>query len=405
MVREMLKEEKTITQLASEYGIHPTQLHKWKAMAIKNLPNLFSDERKAIELVEASHEQKVKELYAEIGKLTTQLTWLKKNLASTLSRVERLVLVDRGDPEMPLTVQVELLSLNRSSLYYQPVPPSQREVTIKHRIDKIYTKCPFYGSRRIKAQFRRENITVSRKTVQRYMQEMEIAGISPGPNLSKRNIEHQLYPYLLRKVTIDHPDHVWGIDITYIRLKHGWMYLVAILDWHSRYVVSWEMDQTLEMPFVLAAVQKALGKGKPEIWNSDQGSHFTSPQYTQLLLNAKIKISMDGKKRAIDNIFTERFWRSLKYEEVYLNDYASPREARQRIGQYIDFYNNERLHQSLGYKTPAEVYYSSAMLFKIAGSNRLMDSDPLWTTLRVDTQGLDNASALSTLTTATDVKQ
>jgi putative transposase len=316
MVRKMLKEEKTITQLASEYGIHPTQLHKWKAMAIKNLPNLFSDERKAIELVEASHEQKVKELYAEIGKLTTQLTWLKKNPASTLSRVERLVLVDRGDPEMSLTVQVELLSINRSSLYYQPALPSPREVAIKHRIDEIYTKCPFYGSRRIKAQICRENITVGRKTVQRYMQEMEIAGISPGPNLSKRNIEHQLYPYLLRKVTIDHPDHVWGIDITYIRLKHGWMYLVAILDWFSRFVVAWELEQTLELLFVLTAVDHALSQATPAIWNSDQGSHFTSPQYLERLSAAGVHISMDGRGRAAHNIFTERLWRSVKYEEV-----------------------------------------------------------------------------------------
>lgn len=291
------------------------------------------------------------------------------------------MLVEREDPELTLTVQAELLSLSRSSLYYQPVPPSPREVAIKHRIDEIYTKWPFYGSRRIEAQLRREKITIGRKTVQKYMQEMGIAGIYPGPNLSKRNPEHQLYPYLLRKVIIDHPDHVWGIDITYIRLKHGWMYLVAILDWYSRYIVSWELDQTLEIPFVLSAVENALGKGTPEIWNSDQGSHFTSPHYTQLLLNANIQISMDGKKRAIDNIFTERFWRSLKYEEVYLNDYAGPREARQRISQYIDFYNNERLHQSLGYMTPAEVYYSSATLFKLSGPNRLLDSAALWTTL------------------------
>lgn len=219
--------------------------------------------------------------------------------------MDRLVLVEREDPELTLTVQAELLSLSRSSLYYQPVPPSPQEVAIKNRIDEIYTKWPFYGSRRIKAQLRREKITICCKTVQRYMQEMGIAGIYPGTNLSKRSPEHQLYPYLLRKVTIDHPDHVWGIDITYIRLQHGWMYLVAILDWYSRYIVSWELDQTLEMPFVLSAVQKALGKGTPEIWNSDQGSHFTSPHYTQLLLNANIQISMDGKKRAIDNIFTE----------------------------------------------------------------------------------------------------
>ena len=174
--------------------------------------------------------------------------------------------------------------------------------------------------------------------------------------MSKRNQQHQIYPYLLRNLDIAYPDQVWGIDITYIRLKRGWMYLVAIIDWYSRYVVSWELDQTLELPFVLAAVERALAHRKPEILNSDQGSQFTSPQYIQLLKNAGVQVSMDGKGRAIDNIFTERLWRSLKYEEVYLNEYNSPREARQGIKRYLDFYNNCRLHQSLDYQTPAEVY-------------------------------------------------
>ncbi|OPX83613.1 MAG: Integrase core domain protein [Pelotomaculum sp. PtaB.Bin104] len=169
---------------------------------------------------------------------------------------------------------------------------------------------------------------------------------------------HRIYPYLLRGLTISYPNHVWGIDVTYIRLKHGWMYLVAILDWYSRYIVSWELDQVS----VISAVKLALVQAKPLIWNSDQGSHFTSPQYIQLLQDAGVQISMDGKGRATDNIFTERLWRSIKYEEVYLNDYISPKEARQRIGQYINFYNNERPHQSLGYKTPAEVYRSTCLM-------------------------------------------
>jgi putative transposase len=253
-----------------------------------------------------------------------------------------------------------LLSLNRTGIYYKPAPPSEEEIAIKHRIDEIYTKHPFYGSRRITALLKRENICINRKRVQRYMREMGIAGICPGPNLSKRNTEHRIYPYLLRNVTIDHPNHVWGIDITYIRLKHGWMYLVAIVDWFSRYVVSWELDQTLEISFILETVQRALAKATPEIMNSDQGSQFTSPQYTRLLLDTNVQISMDGKGRATDNIFTERLWRTVKYEEVYLNEYVSPREARRCLKQYFDYYNNERLHQSLGYWTPAEVYFSSS---------------------------------------------
>lgn len=203
----------------------------------------------------------------------------------------------------------------------------------------------------------REGRAISRPTVQRYMREMGIAGISPGPNLSKRAAAHKLYPYLLRGLEISRPNQVWGIDITYIRLRGGWMYLVAVLDWFSRYVVSWEVDQTLEMPFLLRAVDLALSHAQPLIWNSDQGSHFTSPQYTEKLLAAGVQISMDGKGRALDNIFTERLWRTIKYEDVYLHDYASPRQARRGISDYLTFYNRERLHQALDYRTPAEVYF------------------------------------------------
>ena len=203
---------------------------------------------------------------------------------------------------------------------------------------------------------------ISRPTVQRYMREMGIAGVSPGPNLSQRNLEHKTYPYLLRGLKIQRPNQVWGIDITYIRLTGGWMYLVAVLDWYSRYVISWELDQTLEMPFVLRAVDTALALATPEIWNSDQGSHFTSPQYTERLLVAQARISMDGKGRAWDNILTERLWRTVKYEEVYLKAYAAPREARQGLTQYLNFYNQERPHQSLNYWTPAQVFFPAVLM-------------------------------------------
>ena len=210
-----------------------------------------------------------------------------------------------------------------------------------------------------------EEIAVSRPTVQGYMREMGISGIAPGPNTSKPAPEHKIYPYLLRHIRASYPNHIWGIDITYIRLRGGWMYLVAVLDWFSRFVVAWEVDQTLELPFVLKAVDRALAQAKPTIWNSDQGSHFTSPQYLDRLLPANVQISMDGRGRAIDNIFTERLWRSVKYEEVYLNDYASPREARQGLARYFHFYNFERPHQALDYLTPAAVYAGTdqAMLY------------------------------------------
>lgn len=194
---------------------------------------------------------------------------------------------------------------------------------------------------RITVLLRREGIEVNRKAVQRHMRDMGIVGICPRPNLSRRAHGEQVYPYLLRDLTCTHPNQVWGIDVTYIPLQTGWMYLVAVLDWFSRYVVSWELDDTLQLPFVLEAVKRALAQAKPEVWNSDQGSHFTSPHYCELLLAADVQISMDGKGRALDKNFVERLWRSVKYEEVYPNDYASPREARAGLTQYLAFYNQE----------------------------------------------------------------
>jgi putative transposase len=266
-------------------------------------------------------------------------------------------LIERTESELVLSLQAELLSLSRASLYYQPRPPSAEEVRLKHRIDEVYTQCPFNGARKIAAQLQRDQMGINRKTVGRYMREMGIAAIYPGPNLSQRNHKEGVYPYLLRHITSVYPNHIWGIDITYIRLRGGWMYLVAILDWYSRFVVSWELDQTLELPFVLTTVQRALNQAVPLICNSDQGSHFTSPQYCQLLLAANVQISMDGKGRALDNIFTERLWRTVKYEEVYIHDYTSPREARQALTRYFEFYNHQRPHQALNYQTPAEVYF------------------------------------------------
>lgn len=267
--------------------------------------------------------------------------------------------------EVSLKTQAELLSISRSSLYYCALPPSPEEVAIKHRIDELYTRWPFYGSRRITVVLNQEEIAVSRPTVQRYMREMGIAGIAPGPNTSKPAPEHKIYPYLLRNITASYPNHIWGIDITYIRLHGGWLYLVAVIDWFSRFVVAWEVDQTLELPFVLNAVDRALSRAAPTIWNSDQGSHFTSSHYLERLLAAGVQVSMDGRGRAADNIFTERLWRSVKYEEVYLNDYASPREARLGLSRYFQFYNFERPHQALDYRTPAAVFAANdpAMLY------------------------------------------
>lgn len=265
-------------------------------------------------------------------------------------------LLNRNDPEMTITEQAELLSLNRTGLYYLPVPPSTEELFIKRRIDEIYTEFPFMGSRRITLELQKE-MSINRKAVQRYMREMGIFGRLPGPHLSRPAPENKIFPYLLRNLAIVRPNQVWGIDITYIRLARGWLYLVAVLDWFSRLVLSWALDQTLEMGFVMEAVETALSQGKPDIWNSDQGGHFTSEVYIHRLQQSGIQISMDGKGRAIDNIFVERLWRTVKYEEVYLREYETPKDARGGLGKYFHWYNHRRAHQSLGYRTPAAVHY------------------------------------------------
>jgi len=267
-------------------------------------------------------------------------------------------MVEREGGELSIVRQCDLLGLNRSSLYYKPVPISPEELQIKREIDEIYTACPFYGIRKVTAQLRQNGRLINHKAVARHMREMGLQAIYPGPNLSKRAQTEAVRPYLLRNLSIERANQVWGVDITYIRLRGRFMYLFAILDWHSRYVVARRLDQTLEIGFVMDTLNEALAVATPEICNSDQGSHFTSPQYIGLLEGSGVKISMDGKGRALDNIFTERLWRTVKYEEVYLKDYVSPKEARRELATYLDFYNHRRLHQSLDYQTPASVYHS-----------------------------------------------
>ena len=260
-------------------------------------------------------------------------------------------MLDWESNELTVQNQAELLGLHRSGLYYVPAQVSADELAIKHRIDELYTRCPFFGSRKIA-----KDLGINRKAAQRHMREMGLAAVYPKPNLSRNAAKAGIYPYLLRGLAITVPNQVFAIDITYIRMLRSWMYLVAVMDWYSRYVVSWEMDETLEMPFVLSAVDQALSVATPTIWNSDQGSHFTSPAYLSRLQTAQVAISMDGRGRATDNIFIERLWRSVKYEEVYLNEYDSPRQARQRLSAYLEFYNQRRKHQALDYLTPAQVY-------------------------------------------------
>lgn len=267
-------------------------------------------------------------------------------------------MVDFNDPVFSISIQAEMLSLNRTSLYYKPRPSSEWDLQLNRLIDITYTKHPELGYRRITAWLDSYyGFHVDKKTVLSRMQEMGIQAVYPRQNTSKANPANKVYPYLLNGIKPAFPDHIWSIDITYIPIQKSWLYLTAIIDWYSRYVLAWEIADTLEIKFVLDTCKKALGGSVPEIMNSDQGSHFTSPRYTELFLEAGSKISMDHRGRAYDNIFIERFWRSLKYEDIYLKDYSYPREARKGIREYMEFYNNERPHQSLGYKTPSQIYY------------------------------------------------
>jgi putative transposase len=254
--------------------------------------------------------------------------------------------------------QCELLGLCRASYYYQPVEVSPEELTLLRLLDEQYTRTPFYGVRRMTAVLREQGYGINPKRVRRLLRMLGLWALGPQPGTSRKAPEHRVYPYLLRGVAIERTDHVWSTDITYIRLRGGFAYLAAVMDWHSRYVLSWALSNSLEVGFCVEVLEAALSRGRPEIFNTDQGSQFTSPAFTGRLLASGVRISMDGRGRALDNVFVERLWRSVKYEEVYLHDYEGMRAAQQGLGRYFGFYNEERPHQALGYRTPGAVYRS-----------------------------------------------
>lgn len=267
-------------------------------------------------------------------------------------------MIEHGHPEISVYRQCELVGLSRAAYYYQPRGKDALNETFMRLLDEQYTKTPFYGVPKMTEWLRRQGYGVNRKRIRRLMRLMGLEAVYPKPWLSKPAKDHKKYPYLLRDLVIGRPDHVWSADITYIRLKQGFIYLVAIMDWHSRYVLSWEISTTLDKEFCIRALEKALGLSSPEIFNSDQGSQFTSLEFTGLLEKLGVAISMDGRGRAMDNIFVERLWRTVKYEEVYLKSYETVAEARESLARYFLFYNTERLHESLGYWTPREVYFN-----------------------------------------------
>lgn len=261
---------------------------------------------------------------------------------------------------IPITRQCDLLSLNRSSFYYQPVRVSDLNLHLMELIDRQYTQMPFYGVPRMTAWLKRQGYTVNRKRVARLMRKMGIQGIAPKKKLSRPNKEHTVYPYLLKNVDVTRPGQVFSADITYIPMKKGFIYLTAVMDWYSRYVLSWKISITLDAAFCVEALEDALTIDIPEIFNTDQGSQFASKEFTDMLKHHNIAISMDGKGRVFDNIFIERLWRTVKHEEVYLKDYANVWEAIRSLRDFFRRYNEERLHSALGNRTPYEVYYGAA---------------------------------------------
>jgi len=260
---------------------------------------------------------------------------------------------------IPLARQCDLLGVNRSSIYYLPQAESAENLALMRLIDEQYTLTPFFGIRRMTIWLQRQGHPVNHKRVKRLMQTMGLQAIYPKPNTSRKALDHQIYPYLLRGVGIIRPDQVWSADITYLRMQHGFLYLTAIIDWFSRYVLAWRLSNSLESLFCIEALEEALARGSPGIFNSDQGTQFTDRRFTGVLEAGGIQISMDGRGRALDNVFVERLWRSVKQEEVYLHAYATPVEAKARLTWYFQFYNEERYHQALGYRTPGEVYRPS----------------------------------------------
>lgn len=260
--------------------------------------------------------------------------------------------------QLPFRMRCELLSIPRSSAYYQSTKNTSRDDVLMRAMDEIHLRLPFYGSRRICDELTEDGHLVNRKCVQRLMRQMGMNALYPGPNTSRAHHAHKVYPYLLRGLDIGHANQVWCADITYIPMRKGFLYLVAIMDWYSRKVLSWRLSNTLDAGFCVMALNEALATyGTPEIFNTDQGGQFTSEDFTQVLQDAGIHISMDGKGRWVDNVFIERLWRSLKYEEVYLKAYDSIRQAREGIRHWIGFYNHRRKHQALEKRTPDTLYY------------------------------------------------
>ncbi|MGL6193262.1 MAG: IS3 family transposase [Thermoguttaceae bacterium] len=338
--------DKTIHELAAQFQVSPQQISNWKSRLLERIEEIFQDNRSR-KKDEPTNEA---ELFEQIGRLKMEVDWLKKKLHS--SEIDRRSWIDKRHPYFSVRKQCRMLEVNRSTYYFEPQNDTETNLKLMREIDEIYTEHPFYGCRKFAAF-----LGIDKDHANRLMRKMGIETIYQKPRITVPNADHEIYPYLLRDVKIARPDHVWSTDITYVPMMKGFVYLVAVIDWFSRFVLSWKLSNTLDRSFCLASLKEALSDGvKPMIFNTDQGSQFTSSEFTGILKENGISISMDGRGRALDNVFIERLWRSVKYEEIYLRSYETVWELEQSLDRYFRFYNEERPHQSLGYRFPAAVY-------------------------------------------------
>jgi len=368
LVLEVLEGERTVNEIASRYEVLPVSLKNWKKQFLENMSLAFDkntvvkEYKDKIELLKKDKDMIAKKL----GETIVEKEFLEGKLVSLASSKERKTLLDTK-LNMSLNQQCKLLKVNKSSLYYATKKPfsSQKEIRFLDAINNIYSEFPSYGYRRMTIQLQNEGFNVGRKRVNKAMKYMGIEALYPKPKTTTANKEHYKYPYLLKdfrndagQIVIDRANKVWSTDITYIKLGKGYVYLAAIIDWHSKKILSWKLSNTMDIHLVKSVLNEALSLyPKPEIFNTDQGSQYTSREHTQILKKHDIKISMDGVGRATDNICIERFWRSIKYEEIYLNEYKNVKVLRKAIETYMIKYNSRRLHSSIDYKTPNEIYF------------------------------------------------
>jgi putative transposase len=351
---EALRGELTTAQLAAKHGIHQTMVGEWKRQAMEGLTAVFSG-KSAVQETAKSTEADVEKLHAKIGQLVVERVFWQGVRSMSLDRRRQMIELDH--PELSVVRQCELVSISRSGFYHRLAGETALNLELMRLIDAQFLQTPWYGSRQMARHLRREGYVVGRKRIRRLMAKMGLVPIYQRPRTTVPNPEHRIFPYLLRDLAIDRPNHVWCADITYLPMRRGFLYLVAVMDWATRKVLAWRVSNTMEVEFCLEVLEEALAQfGRPGIFNTDQGGQFTSPRFTGLLQDAGVRVSMDGRGRWTDNVFIERLWRSLKYECVHLYAFETGSELRAGLSKWISYYNTARPHSTLAGQTPDEAY-------------------------------------------------